>query len=328
MVVAPRTHGRPLDAEAALERAAQIAALADPIRLQVMSAVAAGDGPKLTVDSLARNLGLESQLVDATLSTLRRAGLLEFDERGTAVLSADAWVRFGRILIGSQPAHAPVSRSAITTKLPSTVERVVDELQYRFSTVFSPETIRQYVGDCYELLAGRAIVTTFLPTLTARFATDRLAALASARGLLLTETPEVLFVCVQNAGRSQMASAVLRHVAGDHVHVRTAGTSPASRIDPVIVESLDEIGVTMPVEFPKPLTDEVVQASDYVITMGCGDACPIYPGRRYMDWALADPIGKPMVFVRRIRDEVVARVELLVKEMALSGVVSLGSTIR
>lgn len=328
MVGAPRTHGRPLDTEAALERAAQIAALADPTRLQVMSAVAASRGARFTVDSLARHLGLDSQLVDATLSTLHRAGLLEFDEPGVAVLSADAWMRFGRILIGSDPAHPVVNRSAIPIKLPSAVERVVDELQYRFSTIFSPETVRQYVGECYELLADRATVTNFLPTLTARFATDRLAALASARGLLLSETPEVLFVCVQNAGRSQMASAVLRHVAGDQVHVRTAGTSPASRIDPVIVESLDEIGVAMPVEFPKPLTDEVVQASDYVITMGCGDACPVYPGRRYMDWALADPIGKPRVFVRRVRDEVVARVELLVKDMALSGVVSLGSTIR
>ena len=325
MVEAPRAHGRPLDPEAALERAAQIAALADPIRVQVLSTVAANSDRAFTVETVARRLGLESQLVDATLSTLRRAGLIELDELGAATLSADAWVRFGRVLTAHEPARPS---AALPVTLPSAVERVIEELQYRFSTVFSPETIRRYVGESYELLAGRATVTTFLPTLTARFATDRLAALASARGLLLTETPEVLFVCVQNAGRSQMASAILRHVAGDKVHVRTAGSAPASRIDSAVVESLDEIGVAMPVEFPKPLTDEVVQASDYVITMGCGDACPVYPGRRYMDWALADPIGKPREFVRRVRDEVVARVGLLVNEMGLSSSTSFASTIR
>ena len=128
----------------------------------------------------------------------------------------------------------------------------------------------------------------------------------------------MLFVCVQNAGRSQMAAALLRQMAGDQVHVRTAGSRPSGQIDPAVVEVLDEIGVPVVAEFPKPLTDEVVQAADFVITMGCGDACPIYPGRRYMDWPVADPVGQPLEEVRRIRDEIAARLTVLCQKMGIS----------
>jgi ArsR family transcriptional regulator len=121
----------------------------------------------------------------------------------------------------------------------------------------------------------------------------------------------VLFVCVQNAGRSQMASAILRHLAGDRVHVRTAGSDPASDVRSVVVTALDEIGVPIAGEYPKPLTDEVVRAADVVVTMGCGDACPVYPGRRYLDWELEDPAGKPLARVRGIRDQIEARVREL-----------------
>ena len=201
--------------------------------------------------------------------------------------------------------------------LPHAVERIAQDLAYRYSAVFSRETVARYVSESYTLLSDRAKVTTHLPSLTARFASDRLSALATAKGLVLRGTPEVLFVCVQNAGRSQIASAVLRHLAGDLVHVRTAGSAPASVVHPSIVEILDEIGVPVAAEFPKPLTDEVVQAADYVITMGCGDACPIYPGRRYMDWELDDPIGLDVEEMRRVRDEIVTRVRSLLHEMGL-----------
>ena len=111
-------------------------------------------------------------------------------------------------------------------------------------------------------------------------------------------------MCVQNAGRSQMAAAILRHLAGDRVHVRTAGSAPADAVRSVVVTALDEIGVPIGGEFPKPLTDEVVRAADVVVTMGCGDACPVYPGRRYLDWELEDPVGLPLARVRVIRDEI------------------------
>ncbi|WP_240658875.1 arsenate reductase ArsC, partial [Microbacterium sp. CPCC 204701] len=129
-------------------------------------------------------------------------------------------------------------------------------------------------------------------------------------------TPEVLFVCVQNAGRSQMAAAMLRQLAGGRVSVRTAGSAPTSDVRHTIVVALDEIGVPLGGEFPKPLTDEAVRAADVVVTMGCGDACPVYPGRRYLDWDLDDPVGRPLEDVRRIRDDIEQRVRGLLTELA------------
>jgi arsenate reductase len=127
--------------------------------------------------------------------------------------------------------------------------------------------------------------------------------------------PEVLFVCVQNAGRSQMAAGLVKLRSGGRIHVRSAGSDPAEEVHPVVLQALAELGVDMTEEFPKPLTDEVVRAADVVITMGCGDACPIYPGKRYEDWELEDPADKDLETVRRIRDEIDARVQQLVGEL-------------
>jgi arsenate reductase len=127
--------------------------------------------------------------------------------------------------------------------------------------------------------------------------------------------PEVLFICVQNAGRSQMAAGLVKLRSGGRIHVRSAGSDPAENLNPAVVQALVELGVDMTEEFPKPLTDEVVRAADVVITMGCGDACPIYPGKRYEDWELEDPADKDLETVRRIRDEIDARVQQLVGEL-------------
>jgi arsenate reductase len=127
--------------------------------------------------------------------------------------------------------------------------------------------------------------------------------------------PEVLFVCVHNAGRSQMAAALLNKRAEGRVHVRSAGSEPADRIHPAVVEAMAEVGIDISEELPKPLTDEAVRAADAVITMGCGDACPVYPGKRYLDWEIDDPAGKPLDQVRRIRDEIDARVQGLLAEL-------------
>jgi protein-tyrosine-phosphatase len=129
------------------------------------------------------------------------------------------------------------------------------------------------------------------------------------------EVPEVLFVCVHNAGRSQMAAALLDKVAGGRVHVRSAGSAPAEEIHNNVRQVMAEVGVDLSREFPKPVTDEVVKAADVVITMGCGDACPIYPGKRYEDWTLEDPAGQPIERVRAIRDEIARRVESLVRHL-------------
>jgi protein-tyrosine-phosphatase len=127
--------------------------------------------------------------------------------------------------------------------------------------------------------------------------------------------PEVLFVCVHNAGRSQMAAGLLSKLGEGRVHVLTAGSDPAEEINPAAVAAMEEIGVDLSEELPKPLTDEFVRAADVVITMGCGDACPIYPGKRYEDWELEDPAGKDLETVRRIRDEIESRVKVLLNEM-------------
>ena len=127
--------------------------------------------------------------------------------------------------------------------------------------------------------------------------------------------PEVLFVCVHNAGRSQMAAGLVKLRSNGRIHVRSAGSAPADEINPAVVEAMEEIGVNLGDELPKPLTDEVVQAADVVITMGCGDACPIYPGKRYEDWELDDPAGQDVESVRVIRDEIDARVRRLIADL-------------
>jgi arsenate reductase len=130
------------------------------------------------------------------------------------------------------------------------------------------------------------------------------------------EVPEVLFVCVHNAGRSQMAAALLDDMAGGKIGVRSAGSTPVDRIHPNVVQVMDELGLDLSKEFPKPLTDDAVRAADVVVTMGCGDACPIYPGKRYEDWELPDPDGKSLDETRAIRDEIRSRVERLIAELA------------
>ena len=135
----------------------------------------------------------------------------------------------------------------------------------------------------------------------------------------MSDKPEVLFVCVHNAGRSQMAAALLDHVARGRVRVSSAGSAPADEIHPEVRRALDEIGLDVSQEFPRPLGDDAVRAADVVITMGCGDACPVYPGKRYLDWELPDPAGKSIEEVRAIRDDIERRVRSLLDEVAPSG---------
>ncbi len=194
------------------------------------------------------------------------------------------------------------------------VERAAEALQREFDGVFSQETIARYIAESAELLAD-AKVNVFVPVLVHRFARERLRALAQAEGMVAKDVPEVLFVCVHNAGRSQMAAGLVKLRSEGRVHVRSAGSDPGERVNPAVIDAMNEVGVDMAEEFPKPLTDEVVRAADVVITMGCGDACPIYPGKKYEDWALDDPDGQSLETVRRIRDEIDARVRLLIDQL-------------
>ncbi|MFI1396075.1 three-helix bundle dimerization domain-containing protein [Streptomyces sp. NPDC020681] len=177
---------------------------------------------------------------------------------------------------------------------------------------FSVETVHQLLADSYRLLAEQARVQTHLVLLAERLATDRLDALAHVQGAPGKALARVLFVCGHNAGRSQIAAALLTARAGGRVAVSSAGTEPAPEIEPYVAQVMLEAGLSLGDAFPKPLTSEVVEAADVVVTMGCGDACPVVPGRRYLDWPVADPDGAPVEAVRDIRDEIDAHItELL-----------------
>jgi protein-tyrosine-phosphatase len=201
------------------------------------------------------------------------------------------------------------------------LDRGVESLVDEFRGVFSRETIGRYVRESLEDLPA-ARFQDFIPVLVHRFARERLKALGQAEGMIAKDVPEVLFVCVQNSGRSQMAAALLHQRAAGLVHVRSAGSDPAERINRNVVRALEELGVDVSQEFPKPLTDEVVRAADVVITMGCGDACPIYPGKRYEDWEVDDPAEKSLDEVRAIRDEIDQRVSDLLRKLAAEPVAS------
>ena len=194
------------------------------------------------------------------------------------------------------------------------VHQAADALKEEFAGIFSVETIERYIADSLDRL-GSSRINVFVPVLAHRFARERLMALARSQDLVSVDQPEVLFVCVHNAGRSQMAAGLLKLRSNGRIHVRSAGSAPGEEINPAVIEAMQEVGVDMSEEFPKPLTDEFVQAADAVITMGCGDACPIFPGKRYEDWELDDPAGQDVAAVRVIRDQIDERVQRLMAEL-------------
>jgi arsenate reductase len=194
------------------------------------------------------------------------------------------------------------------------LDRGLEHLSEEFAGTFSVETVERYMAESLEGLSG-ARMQNFVPLLVHRFARERLRALGQVQGTIAKDVPEVLFVCVQNAGRSQMAAALLDHYAEGRVHVRSAGSAPADQVNPAVVAAMAELGLDVSKEFPKPMTDEVVEAADAVVTMGCGDACPIYPGKRYEDWEVADPADTDVDGVRRIRDDISERVRRLLAEL-------------
>lgn len=195
------------------------------------------------------------------------------------------------------------------------LKRLAGELAEKFAGVFNSETVERYVLESYTALLRTSTVTAHLAVRTTRFASDRLTALAQAKGSIESPVPEVLFVCEQNAGRSQMAAVFTNQLGNGRVHVRSAGSAPSPELNPTVAAVMAELGLDLSEEFPKPLTDDVVQAADVVVTMGCGDACPVYPGKRYQDWDLVDPAGLPIEDVRRIRDDIKTRVEALVADL-------------
>ena len=195
------------------------------------------------------------------------------------------------------------------------LRRAAENLRREFDGVFGTETIERFLISSYDEFAPRAKVRNFLVLMAERFARQRLRALARVEGKDQTGTPVVLFLCVHNAGRSQMALGWLNHLAAGRVRGWSGGSDPSSEINPAVVASMAEIGIDISEEFPKPWTDEIVRAADVVITMGCGDACPVFPGKRYLDWELTDPSELSLEQVRPIRDELGRRVATLLEEL-------------
>ena len=184
-----------------------------------------------------------------------------------------------------------------------------------FTGVFGTETIERFLHTSYDQFATRSTVPNFLPLLAERFARQRLTALARVEGLRTDARPVVLFLCVHNAGRSQMAMGFFEHLAGDSAVAWSGGSEPGIEVNPAAVAAMRERGIDISGEFPKPWTDEIVRAADVVVTMGCGDACPVFPGKRYEDWQLDDPAGEGITAVRRIRDDIRGRVEALIADL-------------
>ncbi|MGH2987485.1 MAG: arsenate reductase ArsC [Solirubrobacterales bacterium] len=188
-------------------------------------------------------------------------------------------------------------------------------LHREFEGVFGTETIEQFLASSYDQFASRARIVTYLPLMAERFARQRLKALAEVEGLSHDGLPTVLFLCVHNAGRSQMALGWFNHLAGGRAVAWSGGSEPGKEINQSAVLAMAEVGIDIAQEFPKPWTDEIVRAADVVVTMGCGDTGPLFPGKRYEDWELDDPADQDRETVRRIRDELDARVQALVREL-------------
>ncbi len=259
----------------------------------------------MLVGRLAEALALRQPTVSHHMAALYDEGLVVRERDGRRVWYSIHPDRQERVaaLVGAVP----------TASVEPDWDRVIDDLADRYRGTFNRETIARYVIDSHGLLEKQG-VTHLLASRAAAFASTRLEDIARSSSDV-DNVPSVLFVCVQNAGRSQLAAGILRQLAGDRVIVRTAGSAPAPEVRPTIVTALDEIGVAVGTEFPKPLTDDAVKSADVVITMGCGDACPVYAGRRYLDWDLDDPVDQPLATVRRIRDDIDSRVRQFLVEL-------------
>ncbi len=197
--------------------------------------------------------------------------------------------------------------------LRTSAARLADE----FDDTYGRETIERFLHSSYDQFAVVSTVPNFLPLIAERFARQRLNALAKVEGLRNDGRPVVLFLCVHNAGRSQMALGFFQHLAGNRAIGWSGGSEPGFEINPAAIAVMAERGIDISGEYPKPWTDEVVRAADVVITMGCGDACPIFPGKRYEDWTLDDPAGLDLAAVRPIRDDIERRVRILLDQLSV-----------
>lgn len=318
--------------DAATTVALTLKALAEPLRLRMLSAIASSPEGEVTVGELATLTDVSQPTVSHHLKVLRDVGLLTADRRGTSV-----WYRLEPAYRGAvstlldrfAPAAVDAGRDPHLTGLTDVepaLDRLAASLADRFPGTPRGECVR-VVRESYAALVRRGGETTHLVPLTEHFARQRIVDAEKARaleqGTAGEHPPQVLFVCVANAGRSQLAAALMRHRAGDRVVVRSAGSAPAADVHAGVRALLEELGDTTAADevddvtrfYPKPLTDDAVRAADVVVTMGCGDACPILPGKQYEDWMVGDPALASPAGVAAIRDDLDQRVRALLADL-------------
>ena len=209
------------------------------------------------------------------------------------------------------------TRTELSTEERIQIRSSAVTLQRRWEGRMNVETIERFIAESVEMLLPKSRITTWLPVLVERLTNDRLRALARLESDRTDLNPSVLFLCVHNAGRSQMAAGFMRQLAGDRIDVFSGGSEPAEQINGAAVAAMAEKGIDIGAEVPQPWADEIVRAADVIVTMGCGDACPVYPGKRYVDWELDDPAGRSLEEVRPIRDEIERRVRGLMAELGV-----------
>ncbi|GAA4691545.1 ArsR family transcriptional regulator [Promicromonospora umidemergens] len=315
--------------DAAAGLAATLKAIADPLRLRMLSAIATSPTGETTAGELATLTAVSQPTVSHHLKVLRDVGLLTSDRRGTWVWYRVAPAYRGAVTTlldrfapaavevhaGGAPTGAWHGEVAGLSNVDPALDRVAASLAERFTGTPERECFR-VVRESYTALTRRGGSAAHLVPLTEHFARQRIIDAERAQATGPERTPQVLFVCVANAGRSQLAAALMQHYAGDRVVVRSAGSAPASDVHAAVRGILGELGDTAAADvvddvtrfYPKPLTDDAVRAADVVVTMGCGDACPVLPGKRYEDWIVGDPALASPAGVAAIRDELDGRV--------------------
>jgi len=211
-------------------------------------------------------------------------------------------------------------RAQLTSAEQLHVRQGAERLKRRFEGELNTQTIERFLYDSLDVLLGKAHNTMWVPLLAERFAADRIRAVIRLEADQIGLNPSVLFLCVHNAGRSQMAAGFMRALAGGSVDVFSGGSEPAEWVNQAAVAVMVEKGIDISQEIPQPWADEIVQAADVVVTMGCGDACPIFPGKKYVDWEVGDPSGKSVEDVRAIRDDLEQRVRGLMEELGVEAI--------
>jgi len=320
----PNTGAHAMGAEVAGHVASMLKALAEPLRLRMLSFITTSSTGEACVCDIATVADVSQPTVSHHLKVLKDVGILTSERRGTWVwysVAPDVKRAVTALLESFAPAaldaaHHRAQPLAGLTDVDASLTRIADDLTPRFPAL-DPDMVLRTVRESYAALARNAGVSGYLLTLTRRFAEQRLTDLTrTTTPAAQRHAPQVLFVCVANAGRSQLAAALLHHYAGDKVIARSAGSAPAGSVHATVRPLLDELGVDDETVFPKPLTDDAVRAADVVITMGCGDTCPILPGKRYEDWVVGDPALASPEGVAAIRDDIDTRVRALLADLA------------